>query len=166
MIKDTNLIHQNELFGNLTGEEFSRLAPHWTSQDVAKDEVVFKEGADATHLYFVEEGSVILAKRIPGSLRVYTGQTVVATCKPTEVFGWSALVEPYVYTLSATALEPASLVGIEAASMRAILDKYPAIGYKVQSALIAVVSRRLRLLAQALTSERERSMNASMSGLF
>lgn len=87
MTKDADLIHQNELFRDLTGDEFSRLTPHWASQDVVRDEVVFKEGADATHLYVVEEGSVSLAKQIPGSLRVYTGHTVVATCNPTEIFG-------------------------------------------------------------------------------
>ena len=155
MIKDTQLIHQNELFNELTEDEFSRLSPLWTSREVVKDEAVFQEGADATHLYVIEEGSVALRKRIPGSLRVYTAHTVVATCNSTEVFGWSALVEPHEYTLSATALEPTSLVSIEAADMRPILDEDRSIGYKVHTALAVVVSRRLRQLSQSLTFERE-----------
>ena len=164
-MKETNLINRSEIFRALRDEEVSRLTPLFFRHEAAKEERIFDEGGEATHLYIVIDGAIGLQKRVRITDGKYVSRTVVATCKPGEVFGWSALVEPHEYTLSATAWEPTSLIRIEAASMRTILDEDSSIGYKVHTALAAVVSRRLRQLSHALTYEREMVMSRSVSML-
>ena len=76
-------------------------------------------------------------------------------CRPGEVVGWSGLVEPFKYTLSAMAWESCKLISIDTRMLRRGLDMYPEMGYKVMNALSNVVSRRLRQTTDTLINERQ-----------
>ena len=69
--------------------------------------------------------------------------------------GWSGLVEPYKYTLSAVAWESSKLIRMDAKLLRKALDAHPEIGYKVTRSLSGIMSLRLTQITHALISERE-----------
>ena len=79
----------------------------------------------------------------------------MAFCTPGQVVGWSALVEPYRYTLSATAWEPSQLLGISSGLLRRAMELNPGVGYRIMKALSEVMGRRLQQVTKSLTVARE-----------
>jgi CRP-like cAMP-binding protein len=148
-------LQQNELFEVLTEGEISRLAPLCSHFAAVEDSVLFMEGRNATHLYLVTEGRVALQKSIRTPHARHPRRTTVTVCYPGEIVGWSALVRPYMYTLSAVAWEDSRLISMEAKMLRKVLVAYPEMGLKVMDALAAVMSKRLSQTTSALIIERE-----------
>jgi CRP-like cAMP-binding protein len=161
MIKNHNSLLSSELFANLTEEELSRIAPLCSEFVAIEDALLFAEGRSASHLYVITSGRVALQKSIRVPHAKYSRRTTIAICYPGEVIGWSALVEPFTYTLSAVAWDSARLTSIDSKLLRRALDMYPDMGYKVMKTLSAVMSRRLRQITESLINERE----VSLSGL-
>ncbi len=155
MSKSNNGLSQNELFGPLTEQELSKLAPLCSTFSAAEEAALFLEGRFASHLYLVTEGQIALQKRIRVPHATRPKRMTVTVCRAGEVVGWSALVEPYKYTLSAVAWDASRLIRIDAKMLRMALNLYPEIGYKIMGTLSAVMSRRLRQITEALISQRE-----------
>ena len=157
MIQHINMLRRSELFGGLTEDELCVLMPFCTDTVVVEDGMIFNEGLDASHIYVLTEGKIALQKHIRAPHARHSRRTTITLCYPGETVGWSALMEPFKYTLSAVAWESSKLIKIEAATLRQALAIYPSLGYKVTAALAEVMSRRLRNSIDALISQRENS---------
>ena len=59
------------------------------------------------------------------------------------MMGWSALVEPYMYTLSAIALADCRLVSLQASAVRDMMERNPEIGYTIMKRLAKSIGARL-----------------------
>ena len=62
---------------------------------------------------------------------------------PGEIFGWSALVDPNVYTASAECYQETKLLVIDRVRMEHVLDKHPKEAYRVMKRLAGVIGGRL-----------------------
>ena len=156
MIKSIDLLQQNELFGSLTGVELSMLAPLCSDFVAIEDSVVFTEGRIASHLYIIKEGKIALQRAIRVPHGRNSRRTTVTLCYPGEIVGWSALAEPYKYTLSAVAWETSRLISIDSKMLRNALDTDIETGYKVMKSLSVIMSRRLKHTTESLIGELER----------
>ena len=146
----SRLVQENDLFGTCTEEELSALMSEFHTVQAEANAVLFTEGHVASHLYIVTDGGVALQRTIRPPLDTRPRRVTVVECEPGDAFGWSALVDPFIYTLSAVTWKPSTLLSIEAGVLRHTLNSYPALGYKVMQALSALISRRLRQTADAL----------------
>ena len=155
MIQHINLLRRSELFSDLTEDELCVLMPFCTDTAIAEDGMVFNEGQDASHVYVLTEGKIALQKHIRAPHARHSRRTTITLCYPSETVGWSALVEPFKYTLSAVAWESCKLIKIDASNLRRALAAYPEVGYKVTASLAEVMSRRLRHTIDALINQRE-----------
>ena len=146
-------LRNNELLGSLTDQELSRIRPICSEFAVIENGLLFGEGREASYLYLVMEGRIALLKaiRFPHARR--PRRTTVTICGPGDAVGWSALVEPYKYTLSAMAWETSRLIRIDAKNLRKSLEMYPEMGYKVVRSLSALMSRRLRQITEAIIND-------------
>ena len=144
-------IHSNELLKTLTMDEVAKLIPLFSDFFAVEEALIFREGCAAAHLYLVTEGEIALQTSMRAPSRARSRRTTIAVCRPGEVMGWSALVEPYKYTLSAVAWVPSRMIRIESKMLRKVLDMYPEVGYKIMRSLSAVTSRRLRQITGTLT---------------
>ena len=156
MIKSVGLLQQNELFGSLTEMELTKLAPLCSDFVAIEDSVVFTEGRMASHLYIIKEGKIALQRAIRVPHGRNSRRTTVTLCYPGDIVGWSALAEPYKYTLSAIAWETSRLISIDSRMLRKALDADIETGYKVMKALSEIMSRRLKHTTESLISELER----------
>ena len=163
MMRHTDTLRRSELFAALTDDELHALAPMCADFAAAEGGLVIGEGRQASHLYVVAEGRIALQKRIRAP-RANPRQTTITLCYPGEAVGWSALAEPYKYTLSGRAWESSRLVRIEGRLLRRAMEERPALGYKVMAALSALTSRRLRQTVDALISERESALRGGPPG--
>ena len=155
MIDSVVSLQDNELFGTLTEQEMSRLTPFCAPFVAIEDAVLFAEGRQASHLYLVTEGRIALQKAVRPRHGTHSRRTTVTVCYPGDVVGWSALVEPYQYTLFAVAWESSRLISIDAKPLRRTLATYPEMGYRVMRALSEVMSRRLKQTTDVLINERQ-----------
>ena len=155
MISGTDVLRRNELFATIPERQLSKLKPICSEFAAVEDSMVFTEGMRVSHLYLLTDGRIALQKAMRVPHGTGSRRTTIAVCQPGEVVGWSALVEPYKYTLSAVAWDSAHMVRMDSNMLRRALDMYPELGYAVMRTLAEVMSKRLRQTMEALTNERQ-----------
>ena len=147
-----------ELLNGLNDEELSNIAIICSRISMAEGDRLFLEGQEAERIYIVTDGRIALHKSLGDHrIRSQRSSATIAFCCPDEIVGWSALVEPYQYTLSATAWEPSQLLIIRASLLRRAMELNPDVGFRIMRSLSEVVARRLQQIARVLTAVRESS---------
>ena len=148
-------LRESELFNSLSDEELDRIALLCTESVLAEGGLLFSQDRKANRLCIVTKGLVALqmATRVPHATR--SRRTTVAICGQGEVVGWSSMVEPYQYTLTAMVWESCRLISIDAELLRKAAQANPSTGFQIMQALSAIMSRRIRQITSALVSERE-----------
>ncbi len=117
------LLRRYEWFGGLEAEALASLAMLADRQTLPAGETIFSAGEPAAALYLLITGSVdlyevIIDRDLPdGRLESFLSDVC-----PGEVFGVSAIIEPYLYMLTARAATDLDLVRLDAAQLRALLD--------------------------------------------
>ncbi len=143
--------------------ERARLFEGCTSQhlkDIEKicERVTFKEGerifeaeAPAECFYIVGEGLVNLC----GKLNLYNALSEIAfeRNQKGEAFGWSALVEPYTYTLSAIAVRDTELLKISGMEIKKMSTNDHHFGFLLLGNLTQIIGKRFALVQQMLIDE-------------
>jgi CRP-like cAMP-binding protein len=100
----------------------------------------FLQGRKATELYLCRNGTVDVTVQIhePWGMEV-----TVHTAMAKELFGWSAMLEPYTYTASAKCQEGTEVICINRSDLIDYFKKNPEAGYLVMTNLGAVIGSRL-----------------------
>jgi len=109
-------------------------------------DLLFRSGEEAKDLYILEEGSVEIFIGERGGLRFIVDRVG-------EVFGWSALIEPHIYTASARCTADTKVIKIGKEAIEEIFNKYPADGLIVMRQLAGVIAQRLRNAYRSISSE-------------
>ncbi len=145
-----------EVFLGLDDSELDKIValPSCREETCQAGEVIFEAGDEARYLYVLKEGEIDLVIKVsPGDKGVT--QVVVDRITKGGFFGWSALVRPHFYVMSAICQKPSQIVIINGAELVALFDKEYHIGYKVFQSLSQIVGARLRDVEQvALRGER------------
>jgi CRP-like cAMP-binding protein len=113
-------------------------------RDVRIGELLFRHGETADRFFLVRRGLVAIELYAPGRTPI-----VVEHVENDDVVGWSWLVEPYRWNFDARAVEPSSLIAVDAPALRARCNAEPAFGYEI-------VRRFIPVMAHRLSSARER----------
>ncbi len=138
---DVGEVPQSDLFLGLGREERARLWGLGQSRTFAAGARLFDLGQEATHLYVIERGLVALA--LPIEVASETREVVVEEQGPFATVGWSALVPPHRYTLSAVAREETVVRAFSPGVVTSYLEANPEAGWRVFRNLCAIVGRRL-----------------------
>ena len=147
-------LRDNELFRDLTIDELRRLQVDVREVQFDIDTKVFGQGQSAKAVHFVASGLISLRKELMAPVEIPPTDSSITLCGPGEMIGWSALVPPNRYTLTAVTKMPATLLVVEGQALLAAMERHPAIGFKLMRSLAGVVSRRLRQIEVALIIER------------
>jgi CRP-like cAMP-binding protein len=102
---------------------------------------LFTLGAEADRLYLVEHGRVALT--LPFTIRGEEQDIFVEEKAPGEMVGWSALVPPHRFTLSAKAVADAELLALPRAPLLELCARDTALGFTLMSNMASVIGRRL-----------------------
>ena len=109
-----------------------------TDYEIKAGELLFRHGEAAARFYIVTHGRVAIELYAPGRDAI-----VVEHVENDDVVGWSWLVAPYRWNFDARAVEPSSLVGVDAPALRARCNAEPAFGYEITRRFIPVMAHRL-----------------------
>ncbi len=140
-----------EAFLGLDDSSLGRIAALPSSHEVIYDAgaTIFKAGGAAHDLYILKEGQVDLVVAVPSSSNVAT-EVVVDTINTGSLFGWSALVGPHIYSLSAVCRKPSTAVVISGRELTALFDQDYYLGYKIFQSLTHIIGTRLRDVERVL----------------
>ncbi len=139
------------IFSGLNDDEIAMIEPLCTEKEYHRNVRMFRGGQvigggdDAKHLSILMEGSVDLRFDLP--LRESEAETTVATVKPGQCFGWSSMVPPYRYTLSAYCTsDECKILDVRRNDLIEVFEKNYKIGYYVMGNLSRIIAKRFFLL--------------------
>ncbi len=139
------LITESPVFADLAPAHLELIAGCAKNAGFDAGDRLFKEGDEANSFYLVRHGLIALEQYVPNR-----GMLTVETIGPGEIAGWSWLVPPYRWQLSARAVEPTRAIELDGACLRGKCDDEPELGYlllsRISSALVTVITAaRLQL---------------------
>ena len=143
-----------ELFSALSGSELKKIAASVLEKDYEAGTTLFHEGDNADELFVLQEGKLAVQMTASRALGQKGRRVTVDIVTRNEMIDWSAIVEPYVYTLTAICLQKVKVLSISANNLRWLLQGNSNVGYEVMKELIKVVASRLDDTRQVLASER------------
>lgn len=141
------IVSQTELFRGLSEAQVTRLLTIARPRSLRPGEYLFLLGDHADTLFVVRRGRIDLC--FPFSFRGAMRDISFESKAPGTALGWSALVEPYRFTLSARAGEASEVVGFARHDLLTAFEAEPQIGYTFHRRLAEMIGHRL-LNIQAL----------------
>jgi CRP-like cAMP-binding protein len=131
-------------FGGLTDEQLKELSLIASEEVFEKGTTIFEECALADKLYLLSEGSVDLYYRSADESHPEKHKEFsVGEINPGEIFGTSALVEPYTLNATARASQKCHVIIIDAAKFRKLLAQDADLANKILMQVIKALKERL-----------------------
>ncbi len=106
---------------------------------------LLREGDETRELSVLVDGRVALTEHVAGR-----GSVTLLTVEPGDVFGWSALIEPYKATSTVVSLEPVKVIAFDAASLRDEVHHDCVLASGIYPRLLEALARRLGATRQQL----------------
>jgi CRP/FNR family transcriptional regulator len=131
------LLRRHAFFADLSAAELEALATLGAEQALAAGETLFTEGGRADQFYFLADGEMETL------LKTDDEDLSLSAIPPGEPVGWSALIEPHVYTASARATRPSKVIAFPRAALAALLQE-DHVAATLMKRLAELISRRLR----------------------
>ena len=158
---DTVELRQAAIFAELQDTEVARLLAVARSQQCHKGACLFLLGDHADRLFVVLSGKVELT--FPLSFGGVVRDVPVELKTPGSALGWSALVKPHRFTLSARAAETSELAAFLRQDLLRVFEAEPRIGYVVMRHIAEVVGRRLLQVEALWARELQRAVTDSLA---
>ncbi len=138
-------IPQVEILKGLSKQQRQKLRSLGQIELYDPNRVICAEGAQARKFYLVEEGRVSVESQVCRGM-----QFPISIVYPGQAFGWSALIQPHVYTATVMALSKTRVIAIEQEALLAMLQSDPSIGFILMQNVASIVASRLRTVELAL----------------
>jgi len=135
------LLKQAELFEGLTSEEFRQLTDIGRRRTLRAGDYLFLLGEDAVDFSVVTRGNVDLCFPMP--LGGEVKDISIESLGEGKALGWSALVKPYRFTLSARATQVSEVVSFARMALIDLFEHEPRLGYTFFMRISELVGIRL-----------------------
>ncbi len=99
---------------------------------------LLREGDETKELSVLVDGRVALTEHVAGR-----GSVTLMTVEPGDVFGWSALINPFKATSTVVSLEPVKVIAFDAASLREEVRSNCELAAGIYPRLLEAMARRL-----------------------
>ncbi len=146
----------NELLQGLTPGESDRVLALGKRIRVSAGAPLFQLGDPAQYLYLIESGQIRLT--LPMQIRGREENVLIEEKAAGETVGWSALIPPYQFTLTATASVDAEAIALSRDVLTSFLENSPEVGSKLCLNLALVIGHRLQTLQTMWLREMQRTV--------
>ncbi len=140
----TNLIRRHPFLQELNPHYFHLLTECASLMRTGIGQEIFHESENARHFYLICRGRVALETFVSG------GNITVQTLGAGEALGWSGLIPPYRWHLTARAIEPCELIAFGADELREAAEENHDFGYDLTSRIARVMAKRFHFTQQKL----------------
>ena len=150
------LLKRCEVFIGLNDNELKKVSalPSWRRNQYNAGDFVFRENTEAKDFFIMEDGLLRLVVSYQNGNLDKLNQIPIDIITRGDVFGWSSIVSPHLSTMSAICVEASSVIMVNGAELKALLDDNKAMGYEVMQGLIRVIGKRLRDLRRFINEEK------------
>jgi CRP/FNR family cyclic AMP-dependent transcriptional regulator len=138
------LLRRYPFFGTLSDEQLRQIAMIAEEETHDEGKTLLKEKAPADDLYLLIKGSVDLIFTVDEEYRPDRHKEfTVGEINPGELFGISALIEPYVYTSDARTARSVQVIHIDGATLRQRCAADPSLACHLYSQVAKLALERL-----------------------
>ena len=130
-------IQESELFKGVGQRVMSEINTNSEEVTYRTNSIIFNADDEAQYIYELIEGSVDIL--MPEKDVVHLTATETG-----QILGWSALVEPYVYTATAKCASDTKVIRISKNSIESAIKRHPEEGLAILQHLTGIIARRLR----------------------
>lgn len=127
-------------FSGLNEAEVKSLSIIANEISFQRGEFIFSEDDPARILYLLLDGWVDIVVNMDDRSNRFG---LVSTLTPGDLFGWSALVEPHVYTASTVCASPVKAIGFRGVDLRALFEIDPGLCCVITQKVCQVIATRL-----------------------
>lgn len=145
-----------ELLNGLSPAEVDQVLALGTRVTVPSGGSLFRLGDPADRLFLTERGRIRLT--FPMLVRGREEDILIEEKSPGETIGWSALVPPHRFTLSATAPLETEVIALPREPLCAYCESSPSVGYKIGLNLAILIGQRLQLVQAMWLREMQRTV--------
>ncbi len=149
-----DLLKQYNFFKGFSEEQIKKLADIATEESYKAGFQLWKKGDSAKNLYMLAGGKVVLVMDTYMGTAKPPMQVTVDLITKGDAMGWSAVIEPYVYTLGARCIDDSKAIAFDGAKLRELLNKDITLGYNFMQATAKVIATRLNHTEIILIGER------------
>lgn len=153
-MKTEQILKECPVFSALSDSELNTIASLAVEKQYEAGTTIFEEGDSAKEFLVLQEGKAALQMILPERQGQLGRRITVDVVTKDEIVGWSAIVEPYTYTLTGVCLQKVKALSIDGSKLQRLLRDNQHIGYQVLKETIKVVASRLDDTRQLLISER------------
>jgi len=146
----------HELLNGLSSAEMEQVLGLGTRLTVPSGTSLFRLGDSADRLFLTERGRVRLT--LPMQVRGKEEDILVEERSPGQIVGWSALIPPYRFTLTATAPLETEVIALPREALVDYFAANPAAGHKIALNLAVVIGHRLQLFQTMWLREMQRTV--------
>lgn len=146
----------HDLLSGFSSGEVERVLALGTRRIIPTGASLFRLGDPADHLFLTERGRIRLT--LPMQVRGREENILVEERSPGQTVGWSALIPPYRFTLTATVPLETEVIGLPREALREYFAAHPEAGYKVALNLAVVMGHRLQLFQTMWMREMQRTV--------
>lgn len=148
------LLHRFPFFSFMNDRELKAIATIAQELQLETGDVLCEANTPADALYFLTKGNlpyyiVVTTEHIPE----YRQEYFVGYINPEEIFGISALIEPYYYTATLRADKPCRVIKIDAPALRALCEVDPQLSVGLMKAVAKAAMERLQMTRVQLVAE-------------
>jgi CRP/FNR family cyclic AMP-dependent transcriptional regulator len=158
---ETGRLREAPIFAELCDADVARLLEVARLRHCRQGERLFLLGDHADRLYVVVSGCIELT--FPFSFGGTVRDVPVESKTAGSALGWSALVKPHRFTLSAQVAETAELAAFARHDVLSVFEAVPRIGYVVMRHVAEVVGRRLLQVEALWARELQRAVTDSLT---
>lgn len=137
------------VFKGLDDSELASIVELCRERTFGKGAFCFSQGRRAMELHLCRAGKVDIVVELEQSSGKV--EETVHTASEGQIFGWSAVVEPHIYTASARCIEKTEDICIKGTDLLKLFEQNTGIGYMVMRNLSYCVSSRLTDIRQKLS---------------
>ena len=152
-------LHRFKIFAALDSADLDAVAKIAHVKEYATGQELTTEGEDADRLYLFLRGRAVVKVHSPEGVEVLIDQVA-----PGELLGWSAAVDPHVYTASSWTTEPSEVIVVPGPELRRLCETNKHIGYAVAKGIGEVISRRFGHAIGKHGDLREKDLRAFSGG--
>jgi CRP-like cAMP-binding protein len=126
-----------DLFQGVSQRVIAEIGKLGEEVSFTRDDVIFKGDEPGSFFYELVEGEVDIIVLEKENMHFIVK-------RPGEIFGWSALVDPYVYSATARCLAPTRVIRIGRDVIENVVKRHPEEGLIIYKHIIGIVAQRLR----------------------
>lgn len=150
------LLRRFPFFGFMNNQQFNAVAMITNEVTIEKGVTIIEHNRPANFLCLVIEGNVALyyvvtTENDPS----YYAEYYISDINPEEIFGISALIEPYIYTGTIKASATSRVLQIDAASLRALCNVDAKLAFGLMREVARAAMQRLHDTRVLLLSARK-----------